>query len=165
MKHKAYILIIIVFILIGGCLYYNYDTSINMRISRDLDMEMPYKVKFTYTDDHGWFGDGETLAKAKIDEKHINKIKNYVIKKWKKTPLPKNIKIALYGNRDYISTLARDLGMPIIDNGYWIFIDRHGGQIREFTNGDKIFTRASANYSFAIFDMDTNMFYYITYDS
>lgn len=165
MKLRHYILIIIIFILLGGRLYYNYQTSINMRISRDLEIEMPYRVKFSHINTQGWFGDGENLAKAKIEEKHIDKIKNHVTRKWRKTPLPKNIKIALYGNKDYISRLAQDLGMPIIKNGYWIFIDRHGGRIREFNNGDKIFTRSSANYSFAMFDMDTDMFYYITFDS
>lgn len=166
MKTYKYVLLILAFLAFGFIIYFKYETSINKRISKELDIEIPYDVEFKHTDSHGGFhGDGILFAKAQFSEKNADKIKSNIIKTWNKVPLTENIRTILYGNESYSSELGKRLGLPKIHNGYWIFIDRHGGNIREKNGGEKILSRPSANYSFAVFDIDNKILYYLEYDS
>lgn len=166
MKTYKYVLVVLVFLVFGFIIYFKYETSINRRISKELDIEIPYNVELKYTDSHGGFhGDGILFAKAQFNEKSLDKIKSNIANTWNKAPFTEDIKILLYGNRNYSSNLGERLGLPKTYNGYWVFIDRHGGNIRKKNGGEKVFSRASANYSFAVFDIDNKILYYLEYDS
>lgn len=163
-KHIIYFFLLIIFICsLTGC----YSQSINKRISSDLKLSIPKDLKIEYEDTHGGFnGDGETLAKVKLEDKDAERILSEIKDNdnWRTLPLTKNIKLKIYGGERYISDLAQRLDMPEIDNGYWIFIDRFGGEIKY--NDDKfLFARASANFTLGIYDVENNILYYCKYDS
>ncbi len=165
MKDRRYILIILVFLMLGLGIYYKYDSYINRRISRELDIAVPNSINFKYVDSHGALGDGILFAKGSFNEKQGEDFMDQIEGQWNKIPLTQDIKTILYGNRNYSSDLGRRLGLPVVNEGYWILIDRHGGNIRESSGGEKILSRSSANYSFAVFDSKSNIFYYLEYDS
>lgn len=72
MKRKfKYILLIAIFIFsLTGC----FSQSINKEISNPLGIKIPSKLKIEYEDVHGWFGDGETLAKIQFNDEDAEKI-------------------------------------------------------------------------------------------
>lgn len=82
----------------------------------------------------------------------------------KPLPLSENVEREIYGGEDYESNLAKKLGMPKIQNGYWTFIDRYNGE-NKVTNGEGLFHRYSANYTVGIYDADSNILYYCKFDS
>lgn len=163
-KIRTIILLLLVTRIVVG-----YSLSINRKISKDLEIKLPKKLEIEWEDSHGGFhGDGVTLAKVRLNDKDMNKLVKSIQDSWNKTPITENIKLEFYGgkkdNMNYGSKLAKDLEMPEIKNGYWIFIDRHN-QDREFTKGENLYPRYSANYSFGLVDVDTNILYYIKFDS
>ncbi len=146
-----------------GCFPY----SINKEISSSLGINIPLFLKIEYEDTHGGFhGDGVTLAKVQLEGKNANNILSEIKGNdgWKDLPLSENVELEMYGGEDYESNLAKKLGMPKIQNGYWIFIDRYKGE-NKVTDGERLFPRYSANYTVGIYDADSNILYYCKFDS
>ncbi|SEK51834.1 hypothetical protein [Carnobacterium iners] len=105
--------------------------------------------------------------KGKKAEDIVNQIQEN--NDWKKTPLPKNIKLQLYGgeideNTTYSSDLAQNNKMPEINEGYWLFIDRYEGKKR-LSKGEELFSRSSHNYTVGLYDKKTSSLYYFECDS
>jgi len=130
---------------------------------------MPADSTIEYEDSHGGFhGDGGTYAKIKLDgkgtEKAILEIKN----SWKSLPLSENLSLIMYGgmrdNIEYIYNLADEFKIPHIENGYWLFIDRHSKSINNYDDTD-LFNRHSFNFTLALYDADENVLYYIEFDT
>lgn len=166
MKKKKTFIVILVFLIILTTFYIRYANRINTRISRDLEIKIPYSLEIEYTDNHGWFGDGTTLAKAELTDKQI-KIIFDSSDKWRSIPFTENVEITLYSGKksgmNYESYLAEDLKIPKIKRGYWMLLDRFDNK-RNFTDGENLKPLLSNNFSIGIIDLDSNMFYYIKDD-
>lgn len=163
-KQFTYVILLAIFVYsLTGC----FPHSINKEISNSLGINIPLFLKIEYEDSHGGFhGDGVTLAKVQLESKHAKKILSAIKDNdhWKLIPLSENVEREIYGGEDYESNLAKKLGMPKIQNGYWIFIDRYNGE-NKVTDGEGLFPRYSANYTVGIYDADSDTLYYCKFDS
>lgn len=149
------LLLIIVYIIYLYTFYdYNFYSSI-------IETPIPMFAKIEEKDTHGGFhGDGEALIKVyfsyKQAEKFIRKIDKNI--HWNKLPMKDILQTCINNNtKDEIS-------VPIIENGYWFFLDRHSKATNKYNYYD-MFDRASSNYSIAIFDIDSNVLYIYSLDT
>lgn len=150
------------FLLLGiGIINYN---SINKKISRDLEINIPSSLEFEYEDTHGGFhGDGVTLAEANLQDKDISNIIDKSKTNWRKAPISLDKQLLIYGSSSDGSTIipnTDDGRIPVIENGYWVFKDRTTRETKE-----RFPDARSGNYSVGVIDLDTNTFYYIKFDS
>lgn len=168
MKKKRY-LIIIIFLLIVATLYFivckNYP--ITEYIKKEINLDISSCNIFLDKDTHGGFlGDGERIVKADCSDNY-NDILNQIIN-WNELPLSENLRLIMYGGYKgdmyYGYELAEKNGIPKIENGYYLFIDRHDSVTDEHSDKD-LFSRYSFNFTIAFYDLDTNYFYYYEFDT
>lgn len=118
-------------------------------------------------DTHGGFhGDGSyylILDCSHDREKALEKVRN-----WNELPLSENLKLIMYGGEKddvaYGCELAEEAHIPKIENGYYIFEDRHS-KSEDRQDDSELFNRSSYNFSLAIYDCDTDRMYYFEYDT
>jgi len=118
-------------------------------------------------DTHGGFhGDGSyylILDCSNNKEQALKKVEG-----WNKLPLSENLNLIMYGGRKdgvtYGYELAEEAHMPAIDNGYYMFEDRHS-ESKDSRDDSELFDRYSFNFSIAIYDSDTNRMYYFEFDT
>lgn len=144
--------------------FISYYTSMNRKISKDLNSSIPITLEFEYKDSHHWFlGDGATIAKAKLEDDDIIKIMEKSKREWLKTPIPIEIQERVYGN-EFNEALIQDALIPEVKNGYWTFLDRY-----RLDNGletePNVYYENTGNYSLGVIDLDNNILYYIKFDS
>ena len=129
-----------------------------------------YKKNFTVVeelDTHGGFiGDGSYYLILDCSE---NKAKAMnLTENWNELPLTENLGLIMYGGeKDGVSygyNLAEDAHMPIIENGYYIFRDRHSESV-DNEDDSQLFDRNSYNFSIALYDCNTDRMYYFVYDT
>ena len=119
------------------------------------------------SDNHGGFhGDGDYFVRAQCQDDFEEIVKNNSL--WKKLPLTENLELIMYGgkkdNTEYGYELAIKKVIPKIEDGYYLFVDRHSESIDK--NSDKeLFNRYSFNFTIALFDNNTNIFYYYEFDT
>ena len=118
-------------------------------------------------DTHGGF-QGEGSHYLILDCSH-NKAKALeIVKNWNKLPLPENLNYIMYGEvRDgltYGYELAKEAHIPKIENGYYIYRDRHP-ESNDSKDDTELLDRYSYNFLIAIYDCDTNRMYYFKYDT
>lgn len=91
-----------------------------------------------------------------------------IIDDWNKLPLSENLNTAMYGGENhgvvYGIELAEEDRMPKIENGYYIFEDRHS-ESTDSKDDTELFNRYSMNFSIAIYDCDTDKMYYYENDT
>lgn len=91
-----------------------------------------------------------------------------IIKDWNKLPLSENLNIAMYGGEKdgiiYGYELAKEAHIPKIENGYYIFEDRHS-ESSDSKDDSELFDRYSFNFSIAVYDCDTDKMYYFKFDT
>ena len=117
-------------------------------------------------DTHGGFlGDGEYILKADCSKD------NSVLKQvesWNKLPLSDNLNLFMYGGKKgdiyYGYDAALKAGIPKIEEGYFLFIDRYENNENPHSD-ENLFNRYSHNFTLVMYDKNTNMFYYYTFDS
>lgn len=149
------LLLIIVYIIYLYTFYdYNFYSSI-------IETPIPMFAKIEEKDTHGGFhGDGEALIKVyfsyKQAEKFIRKIDKNI--HWNKLPMKDILQTCINNNT------TDEISVPIIENGYWFFLDRHSKATNKYNYYD-MFDRASSNYSIAIFDIDSNVLYIYSLDT
>lgn len=116
------------------------------------------KQKFTVVeeqDTHGGFhGDGSYYLVLDCSN-HAEAALN-IVERWNKLPLSENLDMFIYGEE-----VAQ---LPRIENGYYCFQDRHPEAINP-SDDSELFSRWSFNFSLAVYDSDTNMFYYFEFDT
>ncbi|OHW62027.1 hypothetical protein EUAN_14750 [Andreesenia angusta] len=155
-RHITIAVLLIFSLIVGYIIYYN---SINRKISRDLDSDIPITLQFEYEDTHGGFlGDGATIAEAKLEDSHIRDIVEKSERDWMKTPMPLEIQRRVYGNE------FEEALIPKVDNGYWTFLDRYRLN-NELDTEPNVYYEHTGNYSLGVIDLDTNTLYYIKFDS
>lgn len=168
MKKKRY-LIIIIFLLIVATLYFivckNYP--ITEYIKKEINLDISSCNILLDKDTHGGFlGDGERIVKADCSDSYKDILSQ--ITNWNELPLSRNLKLIMYGGYKgdmyYGYELAEKNGIPKIENGYYLFIDRHDSVTDEHSDKD-LFSRYSFNFTIAFYDLDTNYFYYYEFDT
>lgn len=128
------------------------------------------KEDFTILDEvdtHGGFhGDGSyylILDCSKNKEKATE-----ILSEWIELPISENLELIMYGGeKDGISygyNLAKEAEIPEIENGYYYFCDRHP-ESTDSKDTSALFDRGSFNFSFAIYDSDTDKMYYFEFDT
>ena len=159
-KHFKWVLLFIVIIIVFA---FSFTQPISKRISKSLGIKTPGNIHIEYEDTHGGFhGDGFLVAKIKFEEKKSEKILLQIKNNpnWKPLPLTKNTEIALY----QFSGLAEKVNMPKTDKGYWLLIDRFGGEIIG-NNDTELLSRSAANFTVGIYDSENNILYYYELDT
>lgn len=149
------LLLIIAYIIYLQTLYdYNFYSSL-------IEIPIPIFVKMEEKDTHGGFhGDGEALVKVYFSDKQAEKFIRKVDKNihWDKLPMKDILQTCINNN------ITDEISVPIIENGYWFFLDRHSKATDKYNYND-MFDRASSNYSIAIFDIDSNVLYIYSLDT
>ena len=149
------LLLIIAHIIYLHTLYdYNFYSSL-------IEIPIPIFAKMEEKDMHGGFhGDGETLAKFYFSDKQAKELTSNISNNshWNNLPIPEILQECAYNSID------EDIENPFINNGYWIFLDRHSEAIDKYYYNE-IFNRASLNYSIATFDIDSNVLYIYSLDT
>ena len=150
------ILILIIAYIIYLHTFYDYNFYSSL-----IETPIPVFAKMKEKDTHGGFhGDGEALIKVyfsyKQAEKFIRKIDKNI--HWNKLPMKDILQTCINNNT------TDEISVPIIENGYWFFLDRHSKATNKYNYYD-MFDRASSNYSIAIFDIDSNVLYIYSLDT
>lgn len=160
MKKILYILLALIVVLsIIGC----KSSSTIEYIKKEINLDISKCHIIEDNDEHsGFLGDGEYFVKAECldnDENIINQINS-----WNVLPLSKNLQLIMYGGNGYNYELAKSVGIPEINNGYYYFIDRHSESVDKQSDID-LFNRYSFNFTLALYDNDTNILYYYELDT
>lgn len=124
-------------------------------------------------DSHGGFhGDGMTYLEVmfpKEEETITEQIENN--EGWRKLPLTNNLHTAVYGKETqsgstgpYVTDDDGNPLIPIVDNGYYFFIDRQkeGQAMKDDKN---LLGGFSLNFTIAIYDTDNKILYYFELDT
>ena len=107
----------------------------------------------------GWFGDGYILSELKCnDDSVLNDIMNN--ERWKALPLSDNVHRFFYG--DFY--LPNGLSIPVIDEGYYFFYDRHSEASDPYDESE-LWNRHSVNCTVAIYDADEDILYVFEEDT
>ena len=130
--------------------------------SSQIEIQIPLFAKMEEKDTHGGFhGDGEAFAKVYFSDKQAEKFINKINKNnhWKKLPMSEKLQNRV-SNADEVEEI------PIVENGYWFFEDRHTKATDKY-NYNEMFNsnRASSNFSVAVFDTDANILYFYALDT
>ena len=118
-------------------------------------------------DTHGGFhGDGSYYLVLDCSDNVETALSN--VADWHQLPLSENLNLIMYGGeKDGVSygyNLSEDAHMPVIKNGYYCFKDRHS-EANSPSDDSELFSRASFNFTLAVYDTDTNKFYYFEFDT
>lgn len=168
MKKKRYV-ILIIFLLIIAIIYFivyeNYTTP--EYIKKEIDLDISSCNILLDNDTHsGPLGDGEYIVKADCSDSSEDILSQ--ITNWNEFPLSKNLRLIMYGGykgaKYYAYELAEKNGIPKIENGYYLFIDRHDNAEDKY-NDEDLFNSFSFNFTIAFYDLDTNYFYYFEFDT
>ncbi|MBQ6293943.1 MAG: hypothetical protein IJK77_08835 [Lachnospiraceae bacterium] len=116
-------------------------------------------------DTHGGFlGDGSyylILDCSANAEKALD-----IVKEWNPMPLSENLDLIMYGGeRDnviYGYELAEEAHWPKIEHGYYKFKDE---QSDDPADDSGLFDRYSYNFEIAVYDTDTDFFYFFKFDT
>lgn len=164
--YKYLLLLMIAFLLSSGCHLF----SINGRISRSIGIDIPQDLEITYEDTHGALGDGDTFAVVAFNEITAEDILFSILghDDWNPLPLSESLSIMLYGGEkegvNYSYSYAEEFSIPDIENGFWFFHNRNSQRISP-KDDSNLLELPSANFTLAIFDVDTSTLYYWEYDS
>lgn len=110
-----------------------------------------------YSSEETFHGDGEVFYGFQFSSNDLeNKIKNDDL--WKQLPVSSTLEEILKKSN------FESFSVPEISNGYYFFLDRHSEAI-DYYDEEKVLERNSMNYTLAIYDVDTQILYYIRYNS
>lgn len=125
----------------------------------------------TYSSPSNWLGDGVDYDVYRFNDKQMkNIIKKIKIKKtWRKYPIDSTTSELIsewrwvMENQSTAQQFMEESNIkeliPIIENGYYLLVDRSGGQSEESKHKYGL-----RNYSVFLLDVDTNTLYYIAFD-
>lgn len=153
-----------VIVLIGCTIRFGgEDDFLQTRISDSLGIDVSKGViEISYDDHSGFQGDGTSYAVLTFTGDELEK-QISAPGGWNRLPLNHTLETLIYGTRTATAATGPFLGItfPRIEEGYWYFYDRQGQ-----THGDsEVLNRGSYNYTFAIYDIDSDKLYYCEYDT
>lgn len=160
---KKYLKIITLIILLILIIYIIYTFTLEKYFfySSLIEIQIPIFSKMEEKDIRvGFNGDGEALVKVYFSEKQAQKFTSNISNNshWNELPIPETLQHYVY------DSINEDIKIPFINNGYWLFLDRHSKATDKY-NYYEMFDRASLNYSIAIFDIDSNILYIYSLDT
>ena len=128
------------------------------------------KQRFTVVeemDTHGGFvGDGSYYLILDCSDNTEDALS--IVADWNELPLSENLNLIMYGGekdgKTYGYDLSEEAHMPVIENGYYYFEDRHS-EAKDVSDDSELFSRASYNFSLAVYDSETNRLYYFEFDT
>lgn len=143
-------------------------------ISKELRVDVSAGTVQQNQDTHGGFlGDGHCVVELSFSHEDRPALLAEIQKSsfWKPLPLTQNLTYALYGGdfgdgekSPYFDNEDGQPFLPEVENGYYFFLDRHS-ESTHLTDDAPLFSRASYNFTLAIFDLDTNTLYYFEMDT
>lgn len=118
-------------------------------------------------DTHGGFhGDGSYYLILDCSNNVDAALSN--VANWNQLPLSENLNLIMYGGEKdgmtYVYNLSEEAHIPAIENGCYCFKDRHS-EANDASDDSGLFSRASFNFSLAVYDCDTNRLYYFEFDT
>ena len=162
MKKTLKTISILLLILIIVYIVYIHTLRNYFFYSSQIEIQIPLFAKIEEKDTHGGFhGDGEAFVKVYFSNKQAEKFVKKINENnhWEKLPMPERLQNRV-SNADEVEKI------PIVENGYWFFEDRHEKATNKY-NYNEIFDsdRASLNFSVAVFDTDNNILYFYALDT
>lgn len=168
MKKYGYALcfLFLVLFILAGCHGNAHDD-----ISKALGIDVSKGIEIEMQDSHGGFhGDGMTFVALRFPNDSLQ-AQIAEQEHWDQLPLSENLTALAYGLSTDTHSVSPHLTdkrgnpvMPKIENGYYYFFDRQANIGSEHDDRD-VFSRASYNFIFAIYDKDTNILYYVKFDT
>lgn len=146
-------------------------SSVLREISKTLGVDVSTGELISESDSHGGFhGDGSTVVEIQFaGTSFSDQIEDN--EEWNQMPLTDNLTALVYGIHTENSSIGpmihSDDNMPVIpeiENGYYFFRDRHS-QSTDPKDDTNILSRASYNFTIAIFDANANILYYLELDT
>ncbi len=118
-------------------------------------------------DTHGGFlGDGDYYLILDCSDNTEKALEN--IEGWKRLPMSENLELLMFGGEKngeaYGYMLSEYAHMPRIENGFYFFEDRFDGAENPCDDSE-LLSRYSFNFSLAVYDCDTNLFYFFAFDT
>ena len=112
----------------------------------------------------GFFGDG--IYYIVIDCKNSKKeVLEQISNRWKLLPFTDNLNLIMYErNSNYHYRLAQDVGLPKIEDGYYLFVNRYFNAKNKYQDDD-LFDYHSFDFTLAVYDKKTDLLYYFEYDT
>ncbi|MCI7182231.1 MAG: hypothetical protein MSA26_17025 [Lachnospiraceae bacterium] len=163
---KMVLLLLIIFSLVGCG-----KKDIQSDISDSIGIDVSKGTVLTDSDSHGGFhGDGMMFQQILFEDSDLSdEIKDNG--NWNPMPLSENIEALVYGIEEGTSSigpfLTDESGDPIIpdiQNGYYYFYDRHS-ESKEPLSDEDVLSRASFNFTLAVYDSDNHILYYVEFDT
>lgn len=120
----------------------------------------------------GCHGDGHTFIIAAFDGGAARELSALLEKnsEWKPLPLGRTLTALAYGLREganqfgpYVTGRGGGALLPEIERGYYFFKDRRSEAAAD--GGEGILSRASLNFTLAVFDTERNRLYYYELDT
>ena len=120
----------------------------------------------------GCHGDGHTFIVMDFDEESGRALAERLetSETWKPLPFDRTLTALAYGLREgsrqtgpYITGRGGSALLPAIEKGYYFFNDRHADAASD--NGANLLSRASLNFTLAIFDAAADRLYYYELDT
>lgn len=140
-------------------------------ISKTIGVDVSAGEVISESDTHGGFhGDGDRVIEIQFtDTSFSDRLKDN--EEWKAMPLTENLTALVYGLHTETSSIGPMIHsednvpvVPEVENGYYYFRDRHS-QSTDPKDDTNILSRASYNFTMAIFDADANILYYLELDT
>lgn len=158
------------------------DDTLDYIASETECLDLPASLDYKVTDTHdSWLGDGVTFGVIKYTGNAASAARSALTyhtkasnSRWHALPMTSNLQLVLYGGYDsathihYGSGFSNntDMLLPEIKNGWWFFKNRHSSATSKYRHDDReLLHAASYNFTAAIYDADTDTFYYIEIDT
>ena len=169
MKRLLCILLSVCLLFLSGC---SQSGNVTDEISKTIGIDLA-NAEYTNRIDtnKGFHGDGVTLVLIPISSESVLKqIQSSPY--WQSLPFTENLTSIIYGIHTDNASIgpyitvddSRYPVVPQITNGYYFFLDRHS-QSTDPHDDTNILSRASFNLTVAIYDCDTEMLYYLEFDT
>lgn len=161
---RVMLVVLIVLVPCSGCIGKKSDEQY---VSKQLDLTLPAAENIESSDTHGGFhGDGYYVVKIEFDKQSGEDLLNCIenTKKWKALPLEETLELLMYGGSkggsSYAYKFAAQAGIPEIEEGYYLFLDRQQGN-----QGTSLLYRSAYNFSLAMYDSRDHILYYYEIDT
>lgn len=166
MKKIMLLMLIMVFSFVGCG-----KKDIQSDISDNIGIDVSKGNVLTDSDSYGGFhGDGMMFLQISFEDNELSdEIKDNG--SWHPMPLSENIEALVYGIEEEASSIGPyltdengDTIISDIQNGYYYFYDRHSESENPYSDED-VLSRASFNFTLALYDCDHHVLDYVEFDT
>ena len=145
--------------------------TIQQELTRTLGINVQGGREIESHDTHGGFhGDGLMFTALEFAD-DTAAVQASASSNWQPLPLSPTLTALAYGSDSgpirsgpYLTDSNGKSVLPAIQNGYYFFLDRHS-QSKDPHDETQVLSRHSFNFTLALYDTDTNILYYIEFDT